>query len=118
MSLLSVVQQVALKVGLTTSVTAALASTDSNILQMVGYANESGQEIGARYGWQELTKEASFSCPGVAGGIGFISGMGLSMGSGFQIGARRRRATARPRQRGRIHHRTGARSFLRARLAS
>lgn len=68
MSLLSVVQTVALKVGLVKP-TAALASTDTNILQVAGYAQESGQEISARYGWEALTKEASFSCPGVAGGI-------------------------------------------------
>jgi hypothetical protein len=83
MSLLSVIQQVALKVGLAQPI-AALASTDSNILQMVGYANESGQEISARYGWEALTKEASFSCPGVAGGItalkSLIGGAGYANG--------------------------------------
>ena len=68
MSLLSVVTQVALKTGLSPP-TAAISSTDTNILQMVGYANEAGQEIAARYGWESLTKESSFSCPGVAGGI-------------------------------------------------
>jgi hypothetical protein len=83
MSLLSVVQQVALKVGLAQPI-AAIASTDSNILQMVGYANESGQEISARYGWEALTKEASFSCPGVAGGITALDN--LVGGAGYANG--------------------------------
>jgi hypothetical protein len=83
MSLLSVVQQVALKTGLGAP-TAAISSADTNILQMVGYANESGQEISARYGWEALTKEAAFSCPGVAGGITafgtFTGGSGYANG--------------------------------------
>jgi len=87
MSLLSIVQQVALKTGLTQptgGLTAALTSTDSNILQICGYANESGQELSARYGWEALTKEASFSCPGVAGGITALTG--LIGGSGYAGG--------------------------------
>jgi hypothetical protein len=83
MSLLSVVTQVALKVGLAQPL-AAMTSTDSNILQMVGYANESGQEISARYGWEALTKESSFSCPGAVGGITALSG--LVGGSGYASG--------------------------------
>jgi len=84
MSLLSVVQTVALKVGLAQP-TVALTSTDSNILQMVGYANEAGQEISARYGWESLTKESNFSCPGVTGGITatqtLVGGTGYASGS-------------------------------------
>lgn len=69
MSLLSVVQAVATKVGITKP-TAAVASIDTNIQQLIAFANEAGQELAARYPWQELTKEASFSCPGVQGGLG------------------------------------------------
>jgi hypothetical protein len=83
MSLLSVVQQVALKVGLPQPI-AAVSATDSNILQMVGYANESGQEIAHRYGWESLTKESSFSCPGVSGGITALNG--LVGGAGYANG--------------------------------
>jgi hypothetical protein len=83
MSLLSIAQSVALKVGLPQP-NAVLASTDSNVLQIGGYAQESGQEIAHRYGWETLNKESSFSCPGVAGGItAFTSLVG---GSGYANG--------------------------------
>lgn len=59
MSLLSLVQAVAIKVGITKP-SAAVASVDSNIQQLIGFANEAGQELAARFGWQELTKEATF----------------------------------------------------------
>lgn len=60
MPLLSVVQSVALKVGVTVP-PAAVGSSDTNILQIIGFANEAGQELAARYSWQELTKEATFT---------------------------------------------------------
>ena len=66
--LLDVVQAVAIKVGLTKP-TAAIASIDNNVLQIVQFANEAGQELASRYTWQELTKESSFSSAGVQGGI-------------------------------------------------
>lgn len=72
MALLDVVQAVATKVGITKP-TAAIASIDSNIQQLIAFANEAGQELAARYGWQELTKEASFSCPGLQGGINLFN---------------------------------------------
>lgn len=83
MSLLSVVQTVALKTGLAMP-TAALGSIDPNVLQIAGYAQESGQEISHRYGWEQLTKEAAFSCPGVAGGITALTN--LVGGSGYANG--------------------------------
>lgn len=60
MPLLDVVQAVGPKVGLGKPAVAA-ASIDSNVLQIVAFANEAGQELGARYPWQELTKEATFT---------------------------------------------------------
>lgn len=60
MALLDVVKSVALKVGVTVPVVAA-SSVDQNIQQILGFANEAGQELAARNNWQELTKEATFS---------------------------------------------------------
>lgn len=68
MALLDVIQSVAVKVGLTKP-TVAAASTDTNVLQMVQFANEAGQELAARYPLQALVKEATFSTPGLQGGI-------------------------------------------------
>lgn len=60
MSLLTVVQAVATKVGLGKP-PAVASSIDSNLQQMVSFANEAGQELAGRFGWQELTKEANFT---------------------------------------------------------
>lgn len=78
MPLLDVVQAVANKVGLGKPAVAA-NSADNNVLQMVGFANESGQEIAARYGWQELTKEATFNTVNLEsqGSITAITGSGF-----------------------------------------
>jgi hypothetical protein len=84
MSLLSVVQGVAVKVGLPKPAAAA-SSIDTNVQQIVTYANEAGQELAHRYTWQALTKEASFSCPGLPGGIGLLDS--LVGGSGYAGGA-------------------------------
>lgn len=58
--LLDIVKSVALKVGVTVP-TVAAASNDQNIQQIIGFVNEDGQELAARYSWQELTKEATFT---------------------------------------------------------
>jgi hypothetical protein len=60
-SLLTIVQQAALRVGLVMSSAAAASSTDQNILQLVGFVNEDGQELGSRPGWQNLTRESTFA---------------------------------------------------------
>lgn len=60
MPLLSVVKDVALRVGVTVP-TVAIGSSDANILQIIGFVNEAGQELAARYSWQEITKEATFT---------------------------------------------------------
>lgn len=59
MPLLDIVQAVAVRVGITKP-TAAASSLDTNIQQVIAFVNEDGQELAARYGWQELTKEATF----------------------------------------------------------
>jgi hypothetical protein len=83
MSLLSIAQAIAVKVGLPKPA-AAFSSTDANVQSIIQFVNEAGQELAARYGWQELTKEASFSCPGVLGGI--TSTNTLVGGSGYASG--------------------------------
>lgn len=60
MSLLTLVKAVATRVGLTAPNTAA-GSNDTNVAQIVSFANEAGQELAARFNWQELTKEATFA---------------------------------------------------------
>lgn len=60
MALLDIVRAVALKVGVTVP-TAAVASVDQNIQQIIGFVNEDGQELASRYDWQELTNEATFT---------------------------------------------------------
>jgi hypothetical protein len=83
MALLDVVQTVAGKVGLGKPAAAA-TSIDTNVLQIVTFASEAGQELAARYGFQELTKEATFSTPGLPGGIlalnALIGGAGYASG--------------------------------------
>lgn len=59
-SILEIVRTVASRVGLGRPTTAT-GSTDVQIQQLVELANQEGQELAARFGWQALTKEATFS---------------------------------------------------------
>lgn len=59
MSLLTIVQAAAVRVGLT-SPSIAASSTDQNIQQLVQLVNEDGQELADRPNWQELTIESTF----------------------------------------------------------
>lgn len=83
MSLLTVVQNVAVRVGLAKP-TVAAASADSNVQQIISFANEAGQELAHRYPWQALTKEASYSTPGLQGGLGVLGA--LVGGTGYAGG--------------------------------
>ena len=60
MSLLTLVQDASRRIGLPVP-NAVLSSTSDNVQQLAGLANEEGQELAARYNWQALTKEASFT---------------------------------------------------------
>lgn len=60
MSLLTIVQSVAVRVGLPRP-TGAIGNTDQQIQQIVELCNEEGQELAARHPWQALTKEATFT---------------------------------------------------------
>ena len=60
MALIDIIQPAALRFGISTPSVAA-SSTDQNILQMVGFANEEGQELSSSYPWQNMRYEASFT---------------------------------------------------------
>ena len=83
MSLLSVAQAVAINCSIS-SPSIAATSSDTNIQLIVAKANEAGQELAARYPFQELVKESAFSCPGSQGGIGRLAS--LVGGSGYAGG--------------------------------
>jgi hypothetical protein len=53
-------QGVAVRLGLNKPL-AVVSSLESEIIQLQEIANEEGQELTARYSWQALTKEATFS---------------------------------------------------------
>lgn len=85
MSLLSIVQSAVVRCGITNQApTVAASSTDINILQLVQLINEEGQEQAARYTWQELCKESTFTSAGVPGGI--LTTGSLVAGSGYASG--------------------------------
>lgn len=64
MSLLTIVQQAAIEIGITTKVISAASSIDPNIVQLMALVNRDGQELAAGYGWQELNNESNFSTVG------------------------------------------------------
>lgn len=59
MSLLTVIQAVAVSLGLPVP-QAVVASTDSQTLQLLQIANEEGKELSKTYPWQNITKESTF----------------------------------------------------------
>lgn len=60
MSLLSIVQSVAVRIGLTKP-SVGVSSADPKVLQLIELINEDGQELAARPAWQILTNEATFN---------------------------------------------------------
>lgn len=60
MSLLTLVQDVCRRVSLARP-NAVMSATDEQTQQLLGLANEEGQELAARYPWQALTREARFT---------------------------------------------------------
>lgn len=60
MTLLSVVQNSCKRIGIP-SPTAAFNSSDQQIIQLVGLAQQEGKELARRYAWQVLTTEKTFS---------------------------------------------------------
>lgn len=86
MSLLTMVQQVAMKVLKTqaSAITTAVGSADPNILDIVAYLNEDGRQQSDRYSWEQLRSEATFATGGAVGGIGTLTG--LAGGAGYASG--------------------------------
>lgn len=86
MSLLTMVQSVALKVlgTLPAQIVSAVGSSDPNVQQIIGLLNEDGQELASRHTWQALRNEATYSTPGVQGAIGALTG--LIGGAGYANG--------------------------------
>lgn len=60
MTLLTIVQNSCDRLGITRP-TAAYASTDQQILQIVGLAQQEGKELAKRHPWQAITKEKTFT---------------------------------------------------------
>lgn len=60
MTLLTVIQNSCDRLGITRP-TVAYASTDQQILQLVGLAQQEGKELSKRHPWQALTKEKTFT---------------------------------------------------------
>lgn len=60
MSLLTICQQAFVRMGLP-SPTAVTTATDAQTLRVLSFANEEGQELAARWAWQGLQREASFT---------------------------------------------------------
>lgn len=63
MSLLTLIQEVSQNLGVPAPA-AVISSTDTRVLELLVMANSIGNEFARRYGWQETTKEASFSSTG------------------------------------------------------
>ena len=60
MSLLTMIQSATPRIGIPKPQLIA-GSTDDQVLQLMGIANEEGSELSRRYAWQALTKEGSFT---------------------------------------------------------
>lgn len=58
MSLLTIIQDACVEVGLPEP-NAAASSTDENIIRLVGLANREGKSLARRYAWSRLTQEAT-----------------------------------------------------------
>jgi hypothetical protein len=60
MSLLTIVQSAAPRIGVATP-TAVATSTDLQVIQLLALLNEEGAELGARWEWQSLLSETTFT---------------------------------------------------------
>jgi hypothetical protein len=79
MSLLTLVQDACRRVSLARP-NAVMSATDEQTQQLLGLANEEGQELAARYPWQALTNQAQFFTVGteVQGTIQALTGPGFN----------------------------------------
>lgn len=62
-TILDIIKEACRRIGISVP-GSAISSTDLQVQQLVALLNEEGQEIAARYPWQRLTKEATFTTVG------------------------------------------------------
>lgn len=60
MSLLTCIVQVCRRIGITAPASVS-SSSDPQIIQLMGLANEEGQDLSARYPWQSIRQESTFT---------------------------------------------------------
>lgn len=76
-SILSLVQDVCTELGLPQPLS-AIASTDLNVLQMVGLARGLGDELSNQHPWQRLATEYDFTIPSITGTLTTTSGNAIA----------------------------------------
>lgn len=62
-TILDIIKEACRRIGISVPAS-AISSTDLQVQQLVSLLNEEGQELAARYPWQRLTKEATFTTVG------------------------------------------------------
>lgn len=60
MTLLTLVQNATDRLGITRP-TSGVASTDQQVIQLIGFAQQEGKELAKRHAWQVMTKEQTFT---------------------------------------------------------
>lgn len=59
-TILDIIKEACRRIGISVP-SSAISSTDLQVQQLIALLNEEGQELAARYPWQRLTKEATFT---------------------------------------------------------
>ena len=59
-TILTVIQNAAKRCGIANTVSAAVASTNNNIISLLSFAEEAGKDIRDDFNWPELEKEYTF----------------------------------------------------------
>lgn len=63
MALLDLIQDVSVALG-TPKPSVVMTSTDQRVLELLVFANSTGEELSRRYGWQQLVRQATFTSSG------------------------------------------------------
>jgi hypothetical protein len=66
MSLLTIVNNAAVRLGIDTAITSVVGSTDATAIQMLALAQEEGKALARRHSWQNITKEKTFTSTAAA----------------------------------------------------
>ena len=72
MSLLTIVQDAAKRLGLN-SPASAYASSDAQVIELMAFAQQEGKELARRHFWQAITKEKTFTSTAAAAQTGAIA---------------------------------------------